>query len=51
MRCGFVLCFLLSTALHAEDFVVPAENRDQSLKSTIADFDPKAQRLLTAFCS
>ncbi|WP_141735738.1 hypothetical protein [Oligoflexus tunisiensis] len=50
MRCGpwLVFCSFLSTALYAEAFVIPAENRDQSLKATIADFDPKAQRLLTA---
>jgi hypothetical protein len=42
------LMFALSPALYADEFVIPAENKDEGLKSQIETFDPAAQRLLTA---
>jgi hypothetical protein len=44
----FLLCFTLSPVIHADEFVIPPENKDEALKAQIEDFDPKAQRLLTA---
>jgi hypothetical protein len=40
--------FLVPPAIRAEELLIPAENKDQALKAQIEDFDPKAQRLLTA---
>src|SRR6476469_7487172 len=34
--------------LRAEELVIPVENKDETLKASIQDFDPKAQRLLKA---
>jgi hypothetical protein len=39
---------MLSTVMHANEFIIPVENKDETLKATIEPFDPGAQRLLTA---
>jgi hypothetical protein len=40
--------YMLSPGIHADEFVIPAENKDEALKPQIEEFDPKAQRLLSA---
>ncbi|MDQ3231705.1 MAG: hypothetical protein M3Q07_07780, partial [Pseudobdellovibrionaceae bacterium] len=43
-----LICSMTPSLLLADEFIIPAENKDETLKATIDPFDSQAQRLLTA---